>query len=284
MRHLRHILPALALVAATWATQGAACDKDKATSASAAGKASACSAEMAAQCTPEMAAACKAMGMKTADGKNCSAAKTSAKNASASGCPYMNSSAKSAAYDHCSAAKGAAVTASANGCASKTSAAGSGDACSAKGKTTAISAGSSCSGSGMANVAGGMSHADCDACADMAHCTEELEAAGARTQVVPLKNGVMFVYTAESPGKVNAVQSAMSRRSERLAQIVSSGDKAHLCPECKTFRGAMASGKMTREVVNIEGGALTLMTSDDPALVAKIHAMVDSHKNGRAKI
>jgi hypothetical protein len=39
----------------------------------------------------------------------------------------------------------------------------------------------------------------------------------------------------------------------------------------------MASGKMTREIVNIEGGALALMTSDDPTIVAKIHAMVESH-------
>jgi len=118
----------------------------------------------------------------------------------------------------------------------------------------------------------------------MAVCYEELEAAGTRTQVVPLKNGVMFVYTAESPGRVSAVQSAMARRNERLAQIVSAGDKAHLCPECKSIRGAVASGKMTREVVNIEGGALTLMTSNDPAVIAKIHAMVDNHKSGRSKI
>ena len=41
---------------------------------------------------------------------------------------------------------------------------------------------------------------------------------------------------------------------------------------------------MTREVVNIEGGALTLMTSNDPAIVAKIHAMVENHKGALAKI
>ena len=309
MRHLRLSLPALALVVAgSWATQGTACDKDKATSASAAaGKSAVCTAQMASQCTPEMAAACKASGMKTASGASCSASRTSAKSAaftaSASSCASKTSAA-TAAYDHCAAARSAAVTASASGCASKTSAATAAayDHCAGKGaksaavtasaigagdaraKTTAIAAGSHCSGNGMANVAGRTSHADCDACADMSMCYEELEAAGARSQVVPLKNGVMFVYTAETPGKVNALQSAMSRRSEHLAQIISAGDKAHLCPECKSLRGAIASGKMSREVVNIEGGALTLMTSSDPTVVAKIHAMVDSHKNGRAKI
>jgi hypothetical protein len=151
-------------------------------------------------------------------------------------------------------------------------------------KTTAMAAGSSCNGRGMSMSAAKSGHGDCDACADMALCYEELESAGTRTQVVPLKNGVMFVYTAESPGRVNAVQTAMARRNDRLAQIVTAGDKAHLCPECKTIRGAMASGKMSREVVNIEGGALTLMTSNDPTVVAKIHAMVESHKGGRSKI
>ena len=142
--------------------------------------------------------------------------------------------------------------------------------------------GSHCSGQGM--VQGSSAHADCDACSDMFACGEELDAAGARLQVVRLRNGVMFVYTANSPGKVNAVQSAMARRNSHLAQFVSSGEKAKLCSECRTMRNAMAVGKLNREVVNIEGGALTLMTSSDPTIVAKIHAMVDDKAGTRAKI
>ena len=49
------------------------------------------------------------------------------------------------------------------------------------------------------------------------------------------------------------------------------------------MRGAIASGKLTREVVNIEGGCLTLMTSSDPAMVAKIHAMADTQGPRRTK-
>jgi len=85
----------------------------------------------------------------------------------------------------------------------------------------------------------------------------------------------MFVYTASSPGKVSALQSSLARRTERLNQIVSAGEKAHLCAECKAMRGAIASGKLNREVVNIEGGALTLMTSGDPSMVSKIYALLD---------
>ena len=109
----------------------------------------------------------------------------------------------------------------------------------------------------------------------MADCETELQNTGTRVQMVPLKNGVMFVYTASSAGKVSALQASLARRTERLNQIVSSAEKARLCAECKSMRGAMASGKLNREVVNIEGGALTMMTSSDPAMVAKIYSMVD---------
>jgi len=282
MRLLRLALPALAFVAAgSWVIQAHACDDSKTSARTAAARKTAtCSASMAARCTAEIAAACRAKGVSaaTASSATSCARKTSAVTASTE------------ASDHCSAAKisAAAYAASSSSCAAKASAitASSGGAsCAAhKDRVTAIGAGSSCSGRGMTTAAGRSSHGDCDACADMALCYEELEAAGTRTQVVPLKNGVMFVYTAESPGRVSAVQSAMARRNERLSQIVTAGDKAHLCPECKTIRGAMASGKMTREVVNIEGGALTLMTSNDPSVVAKIHAMVENHKGSRSKI
>jgi len=266
MKFLRLALPALAFVAAgSWATHASACDDSKTTSArtAAGGKAT-----TTAQYT---SSSCSAKGASTASSHSC-ASKTSAAAYAAS----SNSSCVSKSTTSTSAYT--ASTTSKNTVAE-------GASCEAhKAKTMAISAGSSCSGRGMSTSAAKTAHGDCDACADMAMCYEELESAGTRTQVVPLKNGVMFVYTAESPGHVNAVQTAMARRNERLAQIVTAGDKAHLCPECKSIRGAMASGKMTREVVNIEGGALTLMTSNDPAVVARIHAMVESHKGGHSKI
>ena len=111
----------------------------------------------------------------------------------------------------------------------------------------------------------------------------ELVSLGATVQTVPLKNGVMFVYTAEKPSSVTAVQATMARRNERMMALASEGEKARLCAECKSVRTAMASGKLTREVVNIEGGSLTLMTSDDPKIVAKIHAMVADKKTARTK-
>jgi hypothetical protein len=100
---------------------------------------------------------------------------------------------------------------------------------------------------------------------------DELASAGARAQVVPLKNGVMYVYTADAPERVRAVQAAVSRGNERARSLLAAGDKAKLCPGCKELRGAMASGKLQREVVNVETGALTLVTSNDKGLVNRIH-------------
>jgi hypothetical protein len=137
----------------------------------------------------------------------------------------------------------------------------------------AAAAGGTCAGHGMTTTAARSIHGDCDACQDMAVCEQEIEAAGASTQVVPLKNGVMFVYTADTPASVHQVQAAMARRYDRMVQFAATGTKAHLCSSCKEMRGAAASGRLSREVVNIEGGCLTLVTSSDPALVAKIHAM-----------
>jgi hypothetical protein len=260
MRLLRHVLPALALVVAgTGTTQALACDKHKAAKTGATAAISAAhQAELAAAEKAPAGAGAKASAVAASQADRCAAKGT----------------------------KAAAVTADADHCGSKSVKAafvlaGAGAACGVKGgKTTAAAAGAACRGHGMTTMAGKTGHPDCDACADMAICHEEIEAAGVRTQVVPLKNGVMFVYTAESSGKANVVQSAMARRHERLAQIVKAGDKAQLCGECKSLRGAMASGKLHREVVNIEGGALTLMTSSDPSLVAKIHTMVEHHHKG----
>jgi hypothetical protein len=218
-----------------------------------------------------MAAACKAKGAAAVTAASAGACPHSkVQSAASGGCPYHQGT------------KTSAVTAVAAGNRPVDAAVAGSGHCSGKGANAAVEAGS-CSGWGVARMASKYAHGDCDACADMLSCDQELSAAGARTQVVPLKNGVMFVYTAESPGAVNAVQSAMSRRSERLAQFQRAGEKAHLCAECKTMRGAMASGKLLREVVNIEGGALTLMTSDDPKIVAKIHGLMDTRTAVRIK-
>jgi len=291
MKHAGHVLAVIAVALVCTASVSPACDHEKSSAAAASTKSTKTTqtkktVTMAASyegktCTVEQMAACQA-GAATAttaahQGCEATGVKTTAMATSASGCCASKG-----------AATATAVTASSSPSKVNAMAAGSGSShsCGAKDAefgAMAAGSGGSCSGHGMAKAAGQTAHADCDACADMSACGAELTAAQAHTQIVPLKNGVMFVYTADSPSQITAVQSAMARRGERMAQFVSAGEKARLCSECKSLRTAMASGKLTREVVNIEGGALTLMTSNDPAVVAKIHAMVDIKASSRTK-
>lgn len=302
---------------AGWVAPSPACDDNKgtkvskatasakvtdATVASASAEGATCSAAMAAKCTPEMMAACKA-SMAAGGPDLCTGAKASASTAAARGnCSAKgattNSSTKgtriSEAYvsaegaDHCAGMKASATTAAVTAANTSSSPAtiypaGSNGSCGTKGAKASSASAGQCVGHGMASMAAASGHADCEACADMADCSGQLDAAGAHRQAVRLKNGIMYVYTADSPRAVNAVQAAVARRAERIMRFASAGEKAHLCPECKAMRGAMASGKLTREVVNIEGGSLTLITSTDPAVVAKIHAMADDKLATRVK-
>jgi len=288
MKLARLVCAALALsFVSGWATSSPACENHKSTKASAAAtgaKGAVCSPAMAANCTPEMMAACKASmaagGADLCAGKNVSAVAASA-------------------GDHCGMAKASAVSASAHGsCGSRSATAtavtaantrsasktvylaGANGSCDSKGAKASAAGAGQC---GMASMAAMSGHADCDACVDMADCSGQLDAAGAQRQTVRLKNGIMYVYTAASPRTVSAVQAAVARRAERMTRFASAGDKTRLCPECKGMRGAMASGKLNREIVNIEGGSLTLVTSNDPVVVAKIHAMADDKVAVRVK-
>jgi len=305
MKIVRLVCAALAFsLLVGWSASSSACDnhKNKAAKVSAAAvtasKSAVCSPEMAAHCTPEMAAACMAslaaggpdlcVGMKasaaTANG-TCGSKRTrvSAAYVAANGYDHYGTA---AAHGTCGA-KGtsvSAVTAANTPSSAKTIyLAGSNATCGARGARTSTASAGQCVGHGMASMAAVSSHADCEACVDMADCSGQLDAAGAHRQAVRLKNGIMYVYTADSPRSVSAVQAAVARRAERMIRFASAGEKTRLCSECKAMRGAMASGKLNREVVNIEGGSLTLITSSDPAVVAKIHAMADDKVAARVK-
>ena len=281
MKHSRLVLAAVAVLAlGTWATLASACGgKEKAAAASS--KSSSCTAAMAAKCTPEMAAACRAKGASAAAAQGCPHAATTA-GVSGSHCPFhaQGSAVNAVTAGSCWATGKTvnAVTLAAPGGAGFSTVdavlAGAGAGCNHDAASAAVTAGTgTCSGYGAAKTADRSNHADCDACADMAFCDGEVRSLGATVQIVPLKNGVMYVYTAADPNKVHAVQASMGRRNDRMVSLLAAGDKAHLCPSCKSVRGAIASGKLNRELVNIEGGCLTLMTSNDPATLAKIYSL-----------
>lgn len=277
MKHLRLIAIAFALTACTAASIAIACGdktanasasnkagedccamkgKTTATAASASNKSTgACTAEMAASCTPEMKAACAAMKTTAASTKG--KGRINATAASMDHCAGMKTSATTASMEHCAGMKNTATAANAS-CSMK------------KNATTAMAAGAKCSSHGNASA---MAHGDCSACEDLAMCEEDVRATGARSKVVALKNGAMVVYTADSPENVRAVQTTVSRRNEQMLSAMKASTDGKLCNDCRSMRGAMASGKLHREVVNVESGCMTLITSNDRAIVQKIHAM-----------
>jgi hypothetical protein len=243
-----------------------ACDKNQSTSTNA----TAAKASGSTKVTAVPAVASDAKG----------ACSYSAKSASASAACATKSTAVAASAKDCCATKGA-KSASANTAAAtstKPAAAPQGEAschgedAAAAGYDAVLTGGSQCSGKGVTTMAGRPSHGDCDACSDMALCDGELKEAGSNYQVVKLKNGVMYVYTASNAKSAHAVQTAIARRTERINALVSTSN-AKLCPDCKSMRGALASGKLTREVVNVEGGSISLVTSEDPAIVAKLYSI-----------
>ena len=136
--------------------------------------------------------------------------------------------------------------------------------------TSAVAAGG-CAAHGDQAMAMAM---DCSACEDWSMCEMQVHAMGGHSQVVALKNGVMIVYTADAPEGVRAVQAAIARRGESVKNSLTSRKAdAKLCSDCKQLRGALASGKLHREVVNVEKGAMDLLTSNDKAVVQMIHSL-----------
>jgi hypothetical protein len=112
----------------------------------------------------------------------------------------------------------------------------------------------------------------CDACDDWEICARELESVGASMQLMPLRNGVMRVFTAGTSAGVRVVQAALARHYERMSALIAAGGAARLCAACRVMRGAAASGKLAREIIKIDGGCITLTTSSDAAIVMKIYA------------
>lgn len=135
----------------------------------------------------------------------------------------------------------------------------------------AVVAGAQCKSNSV--KASKYAHSDCESCSDWSVCEGELAKAESQMQVIPLKNGVMYVFTSTDPNNAGRVQSVLSSRNNRVKALMEAGDQATLCGQCKAFRGAIASGNLTREVVNIEGGSLMIMTSPDRQMVNQLYSL-----------
>jgi hypothetical protein len=181
--------------------------------------------------------------------------------------------AKNSGSGDCCGTKAAAASGS---CSAHGTTAATASACPAGGKSAKASG--KCSVSGTAAASGkcemsGAAHGDCTVCADESACDGELRGLNSRSQVVTLKNGAMVVYTTETAENVRALQAALARHNEHIMNALATDSEASLCGGCKSFRGAMASGKFSRELVNVKNGAQVLLTSNDRGIVERIHAL-----------
>jgi hypothetical protein len=118
----------------------------------------------------------------------------------------------------------------------------------------------------------GVAH-ECSACDDWMQLDKDAHAIGARAQVVALKNGAMIVFTADTPAQVKSLQAMVAKRNERMTAAFAGSSEAKLCDDCKQLRGAIASGKLNREIINVERGVMALITSNDQAVVQRIRNM-----------
>jgi len=226
----------------------------------------------------------------------CDGAKTSAANASS--CGTKSSSVKTASATSCgtkstATAAVASSSKSAAGCPASASCPMTGDACKAMMASGACTAEmqAACAARGAKGVrtasAGNCSmhataaHADCAVCADEMACDDDVKSTGARAQVVPLRNGTMIVYMLDSGENVRGLQTAVARHNKRVVAALQ-GD-AKLCSACKKLRGALASGKLVREVVNVERGCQLLITSSDRSIVQQVHACTSAQVASRTK-
>lgn len=209
-------------------------------------------------------------------------------------CGAGKSANASASGASCCAGKSANATASASGasCCAGGASATAANAKGAAGKCTPemqasctpeMKAACGASGAGASCGMHGTSAAsmECAVCAEGASCDEDVNAAGAHRQVVALKNGAMLVYTADGPEGVRALQASVARHNATVMAVLAGQRPGKLCSHCKPLRGAMASGKLVREVVNVQRGAQIIITSTDRATVQRIHDMTGAQVAAR---
>ena len=228
--------------------------------------------------------ACDGSKNATASASSCGTKSTSVKSASAGSCGTKSTTtAVAASSKHGSCAASGACPMSPEACkAMMASGACTADmqaACGAKGakaaKHTRPAGSDGCSMHSMA------AHSDCAVCADEMACDNDVHATGARSQVVALRNGAMIVYTIDAAGGVRGQQAAVAHHNDRVVAALQG--EAKLCTACKKLRGALASGKLVREVVNVERGCQVIITSSDRSIVQQVHACTNAQVAARTR-
>src|SRR3954465_15297911 len=114
----------------------------------------------------------------------------------------------------------------------------------------------------------------CAVCKNLAENPELMKNMSWETHKI--ENGMLSVTT--SPKKMNkdlkAVSEKMHQAIEQVKADEKEGKEVHLCSFCSAMGELMKAGAKEQDIAT-KAGEIHLCTSDDPAVVKKIHEMAD---------
>lgn len=109
----------------------------------------------------------------------------------------------------------------------------------------------------------------CAECAYLGETRTALEKAGARVEVVKLKNGYALLATATSADTLSAVRTLNTQRFGGLTTLASSTDKK-FCRDCQAFNKALKADAVSYEIVDTANGVMTVFTGTTAEAVASL--------------
>jgi len=109
----------------------------------------------------------------------------------------------------------------------------------------------------------------CAECAYLGETRTDLEQAGARVEVVKLKNGYVLMATATSPDTLAAVRKLNAERLGGLEALAGHTDKK-FCKDCTAFNKALKADAVSVEVVDTANGVMTVFTGSTAEAVSSL--------------
>ena len=109
----------------------------------------------------------------------------------------------------------------------------------------------------------------CAECAYLGDTRTSLEKAGARVEVVKLKNGYALIATAGSADSLAAVRKVNAERFGGLTALAGNADKK-FCRDCTAFNKALKADAVSYEIVDTANGVMTVFTGTTAEAIASL--------------
>jgi hypothetical protein len=115
----------------------------------------------------------------------------------------------------------------------------------------------------------------CDMCKHIAANPELMQNMTWETHKID--NGMLCVSTVpkEKMSDFQALNAKMKSTMDKMKTDAAAGKQPELCALCEGMAELMKSDAVKEKEIQLTNGSIHMMTSDDPAIVAKIHAEAD---------